>query len=152
MRYNIADDAYLDIIDEKRNITFYMEGGIQSVLNIDSPLAEQVGLSYSFPAFDENCKDILVLGLGLGGNILQIKSVRSDVSIDAVDIRRDIYDFLIDQKIFDRDQFSFIHDLAEEYLAECKKKYDCIIMDLVQGEVSPKKCVEVPFLKICSGA
>ncbi len=146
MRYIIANDLYVDS-DEKGKMSLINSGYVQSVLYVDAPLVEQVALSYSVPALDEEYKDVLLLGVGLAENIVQIKNIKSGINIDAVDIRRDLYDFLIQQKIVDEKMFTFIHEAAEDYMRECAKKYDCIIMDVFQDRSMPRNCLEVSFYK-----
>lgn len=80
-------------------------------------------------------KKVLILGVALGGIIINLLNENKKMKITAVDIEDTHFDFV--RKYSDNNRLKLIKKDANNYVMNMNKKYDAIIVDIFIGDDIP---------------
>lgn len=86
---------------------------------------------------------------GIGGGSVAKELTELGFPVDAVDIDKRVFELSRKYFFYDPAKTNFIVDDARHYIRVCKKKYDVIVIDLLNGEVQPSHVFSIEsFLEI----
>lgn len=91
-----------------------------------------------------NHPKILVLGVALGGILINILDKYPKARVTGVDITDEYFDLV--RKYSDTSRLVLIKDDAEQYIAKNMKQFDIIICDIFDGISIPSFVLSKPFL------
>jgi len=80
-------------------------------------------------------KKVLILGVALGGIIINLLNENKNIEITAVDIEDTHFDFV--RKYSDNDRLKLVKDDANNYVMNMNEKYDAIVVDIFIGDKIP---------------
>lgn len=81
-------------------------------------------------------KKVLILGVALGGIIINLLNENKNMEITAVDIEDTHFNFV--RKYSDNKRLNLIKDDANNYVMNMKEKYDAIVVDIFIEDKIPK--------------
>jgi spermidine synthase len=106
-------------------------------------------LSYLAPALTINPKEILILGVAGGVNLLQARKIFPESKITAVEIDEEIVkisDNYLGGKV--SESADIFYEDARLFLKKTSKKYDYIIIDIYKNGFIPEHCISKEFFEL----
>ncbi len=138
----------LSVKDNRNTRSFYINGGIMSVMVLDNELSTAQGWQY-LDCFEisylmnPKINDVLVLGLGMGVNSRRL-AVKHGSNIDNVEINDKVFELASEYFNFSTSDRMRVHiDDARVFLEDTYKTYDIIISDVYHFD--PAKGYEIPI-------
>lgn len=89
-------------------------------------------------------KNVLILGVALGGQIIHLLNKDPDINVTGVDI--DDNNFHIVEKFSDKNRLRLIKDDANNYITKTNDTYDVIVCDIFNGKNILDFVLTPPFL------
>lgn len=125
--------------ENNRVLQYYKDGDIHSAFYPDNPFRMGFFLTSSLLSLLNNAKKILILGMGIGCSLVQLKELLPECHIKAVDIDPDV--FILSQNFIGIGRYKdiqFIHDNALHYVLKTSEKFDYILVDVFnKGQIPP---------------
>jgi hypothetical protein len=120
----------------------------QSGLYPDEVLRDQISLSYVCVPHCFEAKNYLILGLGAGGNLRQLEVMGQDITAIGVDINEESIG--IAKKYFGvkEEGNELVLSDARTFLEHNTKFFNCIIIDIFDGDGIPEHCVTKEFFEL----